>query len=118
MSIGLNVKIETEEERVIVRIEGRLDASFSPVLESKLRELIQDGKTQIILDFAKVYYLSSAGIRLLLSITKQLSAKGGHLYFCSINEEVMEIIKMAGFERILKIFKTKKEACDALPPDK
>ena len=115
MVVGLSVKIESEKGWVIVRIEGRLDAAFSPVLENKLRELIQAGNIHIVLDFAKVYYLSSAGMRLLLSITKQLSAEKGHLHFCSMNEEVMEIIRMAGFEHILKIFRTEKEACKALP---
>jgi len=113
MTVGLNVKIEEDKEKTIVRVEGRLDATSAPILENKLSELITGKKKLIILDFAKVDYLSSAGMRLLLSTTKKLKAGDGKLHFCSINEEVMEIIKMAGFERILSIFPTEQEAHNA-----
>ena len=112
MTVGLNVKIEEEQGKTIIRVEGRLDAASSPNLENKLNELINAGKKQLLLDFAKVDYLSSAGMRLLLSVTKKLKTIDGKLNFCSINEEVMEIIKMAGFERILAIYPTEKEALD------
>ncbi|CCB89592.1 MAG: STAS domain-containing protein [Simkania sp.] len=113
MTVGLNVKINEVKQKTILRIEGRLDAASAPILENKLTELISAGKTDLILDFAKVDYLSSAGMRLLLSTTKKLKGSGGKLHFCSISEEVMEIIKMAGFERILSIYPTEQEAINA-----
>jgi len=113
MTVGLNVKISEVNNKTIIRVEGRLDAASAPILENKLSELIAANKKQLVLDFAKVDYLSSAGMRLLLSTTKKLKASEGKLHFCSINEEVMEIIKMAGFERILSIFPTEQEALSA-----
>lgn len=113
MTAGLNVRINEVNSKTIIRVEGRLDAASAPILENKLGELIIAGKKQLVLDFAKVDYLSSAGMRLLLSTTKKLKASDGRLYFCSVNEEVMEIIKMAGFERILSIFPTEQEALNA-----
>jgi len=113
MTVGLNVKINEVNQKTVLRIEGRLDAASAPVLENKLTELISSGKTQLVLDFAKVDYLSSAGMRLLLSTTKKLKSADGKLHFCSISEEVMEIIKMAGFERILSIYQTEQEAINA-----
>lgn len=115
MSVGISINIEEEKGKTVVRVEGRMDAANSPKLESKLNELVEGGKTLLLLDFAKVDYLSSAGMRLLLSMTKKLSDKGG-LNVCSVNEEVMEIIKMAGFERILNIYRTEQEALDAFKP--
>ena len=112
MLVGLSIQIEEEKSISIVRLEGRMDAANSPKLEAKLGELIKGGRTAFVLDFAKVDYLSSAGMRLLLAMTKQLSGTG-KLNLCSINEDVMEIIKMAGFERILSIYPTEKEALDA-----
>ena len=110
MAFGLSIQIEEEQGIIIVRIEGRLDAASSPTLEKKLLEQIEKGKTQMALDFAKVEYLSSAGMRLLLSTTKKLKGNGGGLHCYSVGEEVMEIIKMAGFERIIQIFPTEQEA--------
>ena len=110
MSTGLNIQIEQDQGATFVRIEGRMDAASAPLLERKLMKQIDGGKVKLVLDFAKVDYLSSAGMRLLLSTTKKLKGGDGGLHLCSVAEEVMEIIKMAGFERIIKIFPTEQEA--------
>lgn len=111
MLVGLSIQIEEKKGKSIIRLEGRMDAANSPKLEAKLGELIKGGRTVFVLDFAKVDYLSSAGMRLLLAMTKQLSDTG-KFNLCSISEDVMEIIKMAGFERILSIYRTEQEALD------
>ena len=110
MTVGLNIQLEEDQGIVLVRIEGRLDAASAPLLEKKLLEQIEGGKYKILLDFAKVNYLSSAGMRLLISSTKTLKGVSGGLHLCSVSEEVLEIIKMAGFERIIQIFPTEQEA--------
>lgn len=110
MSAGINITIEYDQGAAVFRLEGRMDATSAPLLEKKLAEHISDGKTKLVLDFAKVDYLSSAGMRLLLSTTKKLKEGSGGVHLCSVSEEVMEIIKMAGFERIIRIFPTEQEA--------
>ena len=110
MNIGINIEIEEDQGIKIVRLDGRLDAISSPLLEKKLIEQTEGDHSRIILDFGKVNYLSSAGIRLLLSMTKKLRGKSNGLHICSVDEEVMEIIKMAGFARIIQIFPTEQEA--------
>ena len=111
MSTGINIQIEDDQGVSIFRLEGRMDATSAPLLEKKLKKQISSlGKTKLVLDFAKVDYLSSAGMRLLLSTTKKLKEGDGALHLCSVSEEVMEIIKMAGFERIIRIFPTEQEA--------
>lgn len=110
MSAGINIQIEDDQGASIFRLEGRMDATSAPLLEKKLSEQISAGKTKLVLDFAKVDYLSSAGMRLLLSTTKKLKEGAGGLHLCTVSEEVMEIIKMAGFERIIRIFPTEQEA--------
>jgi len=111
--LGVKVKVEEKEGAVLIRLEGRIDAASTPVLENKIRALL-DTKDRILFDFAKVDYLSSAGLRLLLSATKKLKSRGGHLVSCNIADDVMEIIKMAGFERVLSIYSTEQEALTAL----
>ena len=110
MFVGINIEKEENQGIVIIRTEGRMDAVSTPVLERNISEEVDKGKKQLVLDFAKIDYLSSAGMRLLLSMTKKLNAKGEGLHLCSVSEEVMEIIRMAGFERILHIFPTEKDA--------
>lgn len=113
MAIGLNVSIEEKDKCKLVRLAGRLDATTTPALEGKISKVLDQNKQFMLMDFSKVDYLSSAGMRLLLSATKKLKAHGGKLVFCSMSDEVMEIIKMAGFERILAIYPSEEAALKA-----
>jgi len=110
MGIGLHIVLEEIEQVIILRIDGRLDASTAPLLERKINSLIDEQHLQLALDFSRVDYLSSAGMRVLLSESKKLHNKKGALILYSVSSEVEEILKMAGFDRILRIFPTEKEA--------
>jgi len=110
MPLDLNIDLETIENKVIVRLTGRIDAVTVPALEKKLNTLIDENHIFLLLDFSKIDYLSSAGLRLLLSKTKKLKAKNGFFVLFSINEDILEIIKIAGFERVLNICSIEKDA--------
>lgn len=110
MGIGLHITVEEVENRVILRIDGRIDASSSPILERKISSLIDENHYHLILDFGRVDYLSSAGMRVLLSATKKLKANKGELVLFSVAEDVEEIIKMAGFDKIFPVCASEKEA--------
>ena len=110
MSVSLQVELEEIDRKIILRLDGRLDAATTPVLERKIDSLIAENRVHLLLDFIHVDYLSSAGMRLLLSVAKKLKTKKGVLLIFSVTEDVMEIIKLAGFERILHIFESEQEA--------
>ncbi|MCH9630335.1 MAG: putative anti-sigma factor antagonist BtrV [Chlamydiia bacterium] len=112
------MSLNIEEKRVgsvlILRLEGRIDAVSSGILDKSLTEVINKQHDKIALDFTKVDYLSSAGMRLLLSVTKKMKASDGMLCIFSVHDDVMEIIRMAGFERILTLYPLEKDALNAL----
>lgn len=110
MSLGLHIELEEIEQTIVLRLDGRLDAATSSILERKLNSLIDEQHFRLALDFAGVDYLSSAGMRVLLSASKKLYNKQGALVLFSVSSDVEEIFKMAGFDRILSIFSTEKEA--------
>jgi len=110
MGVGLHIQLEEIEHRVILRIDGRLDAASAPILERKMANLIEENHHLLLLDFSRVDYLSSAGMRVLLSATKKLKAQKGSLILFSVADDVGEIIKMAGFDKILHICSSEKEA--------
>lgn len=114
MALGLKVTFDVQENKKIVRLEGRLDANTSSHLENQMAKVLEKGKSLLLLDFSHVDYLSSAGLRLLLALAKKIKAQGGKLVLSTLSAEVMEIIKMAGFERILAIYPTEEEALNAL----
>lgn len=110
MGVGLRIELEEIEHRVILRIDGRLDAASAPILERKINNLMDEDHYHLILDFTRIDYLSSAGMRVLLSATKKLKMKKGALILFSVSDDVGEVIKMAGFDKILHICSTEKEA--------
>jgi anti-anti-sigma factor len=110
MTVGIKIELEDIDEKVVVHIEGRLDAPSTPTLEKKINALIDDGKFNLLLDFSKVEYLSSAGMRLLLSASKKIKSKDGKLVIFSIHDDVLDIIKLAGFDKILNICRTELDA--------
>ncbi len=110
MSMGLQIELEEIEHRVILRLDGRLDVASAPILDRKINTLIEEARYHLLLDFTRVDYLSSAGMRSLLSASKKLSAKKGDLILFALTDEVNEVIKMAGFDKILRIFSSEKEA--------
>ncbi len=114
MDFGLHIQTEEKQGKTILRLEGRIDASTSNLLEKEINDLIEKKHLSLLVDFFEVEYLSSAGMRVLLSGAKKMKNSGGNFLLFGMNDEVMEIIKMAGFEKILRIFSSEKEALSAL----
>jgi anti-sigma B factor antagonist len=85
---------------VTLAVEGRLDTITAPDLEKEI-QAISDA-TELTIDFAKLEYISSAGLRVLLSAHKTFAKKGG-MIIINVNETVLEIFNVTGFEDILNI---------------
>lgn len=84
-----------------VAVEGRLDTMTAPELEKELKDVMND-IDELTLDFANLDYISSAGLRVLLSAQKTMSKKGG-MKVVNVNEMVMEVFEVTGFADILTI---------------
>ena len=84
-----------------IALVGRLDTMTAPELEAELKKSL-DGAESLILDFSKLDYISSAGLRVLLSAHKVMSAKGG-MKVTHVNEIVQEVFEVTGFADILTI---------------
>ena len=113
MGVGLRIGLEEIEQRVILRLDGRLDAATAPILDRKLISLVEEHHVRLLLDFTHVDYLSSAGLRVLLSISKKAKAQKGFLVLFALQEGVLDIVKMAGFDKIFHISLNEKEALQA-----
>ena len=100
----MEIEKEISGEIDIFRVNGRLDTETTPVLEKNVQVDLEAGRKTILLDFVDVEYLSSAGMRFLLAVSKKLQEDGGRLGLFSIQENVMDVIKVAGFDQVLKIY--------------
>ena len=97
----LNINKCTEDKKLTVALEGRLDTTTSPELENSLRESLE-GVEELVMDLEKLEYISSAGLRVLLS-AQTLMMKQGSMKVTNVNETVMEIFEVTGFVDILTI---------------
>ncbi len=94
----------------VVDLIGKLDTNTSPDAEKHLNKLMGEGVKKILVNLEKLDYVSSAGLRVLLSTTKQLQKTGGMMRICNLNEVVKEIFDISGFSSIFSVFVTESEA--------
>lgn len=104
------VKEEQKGDILILRIRGRIDAVSSPTIEKRIFDSIEAGQERLLLDFAGVTYLSSAGLRMLLSTTKKIRSLPGKVHVCNMVDNVLDVFKMSGFDHVLDLFQTEEDA--------
>ena len=97
----LNVNMTIEPERTILALEGRLDTVTAPALQKSIDEL-PAGTADLTLDFSDLEYISSAGLRVLLSAHKRMAKKGG-MRVANVSPAILEIFEVTGFSDILTI---------------
>lgn len=90
-----------EEKKLTITLTGRLDTTTAPQLETELKQNIS-GVEALILDFSGLEYLSSAGLRVLLSAQKVMNRQGS-MTVKNVNEIIMEIFEVTGFVDLLTI---------------
>ena len=95
------IEIKKSAENTVVEIVGRLDTTTAPSLEKRLNEDMGETKN-LILDFKGLEYISSAGLRVLLSAQKRMQ-KIGSMKLINVCESVMEVFEITGFADILVI---------------
>ena len=97
----MTIEIKRNAEETIIELEGRLDTTTAPALDKTIQSDIGDTKN-LVLDLKGLEYISSAGLRVLLSAQKKLQ-KIGSMKVTHVCEEVMEVFEMTDFADILTI---------------
>ena len=97
----LNINKTLENGKATFSLIGRLDTTTAPQLEKELKDSL-DGVTELVLDFEKLDYISSADLRVLLAAQKIMN-KQGSMKVAHVNETIMEIFEVTGFSDILTI---------------
>jgi anti-anti-sigma factor len=108
----MQILIKPVDDVLVVYFQGRLDHMTSPNAQEKLAELIGQGGLKLVVNFKELEYISSAGLRVLLSTAKQLGPIGGKISICCLNDIVQEVFDISGFVTIFSIFANEAEALD------
>lgn len=97
----MTIETRKNNETLTIIVAGRLDTSTAPQLEKVVDEEVKDIQ-QLVMDFADLEYVSSAGLRVILRAQKKMNILGG-MKICNVNEMIMEVFEITGFADILNI---------------
>ena len=98
------------EEFWLVDVSGRLDQSQTDILQNLLRNLIDDGHIQLIVDLTEVSYVNSGGLRCLVTGWREANKLGGQLILCGLNSRISQVFSTVGFDKVFQIYSTREEA--------
>jgi anti-anti-sigma factor len=107
------MRLETAGDVLVVVLEGRLDSSNSKEVEQELMQAIE-GRHAVVIDFAGLSYISSAGLRVILLVGKRMRAARGRLALCSLPSTIREVFEISGFLSIFDVHDGRDEAVSAV----
>jgi anti-anti-sigma factor len=106
----MEINTKKNQNIVIVSLKGRMDAVTSPDFEKSLSERIAAGESNFLINMDRLEYISSAGLRSILTIAKLLKTKDGKILFAGLQGPVKDVFNISGFGNLFKIFETEEEA--------
>jgi anti-anti-sigma factor len=101
--MALDIGSETHGDFRVLRLNGRLDTETSADFELAAHDLTAAGERRFIVDLAGISYVSSAGLRVLLALAKQMSTGGGELRLCGLAPSVRQVFDLSGFSKLFVI---------------
>lgn len=99
-------------DKTLVIVRGRMDAVTAPEFEKEIDTRLQAGDTVVVADLTDLEYISSAGLRSILTSGKKLKAAGGSLAFCGLDGMVQEVFSVSGFTAMFPVFDTAEDAVE------
>ncbi len=99
----MKIEVKQDGEIFVVELEGRMDTNTSPEFQKEMEAYYSKEGFKMILDFDRLDFVSSAGLRVLLLIQKKSKALNGSLVIKNVKPEIQEVFDMTGFSDILTI---------------
>lgn len=109
----MEINIRMIQDVTVVEMSGDIDGKTAPIVQEKIRREGLKPGAKTILDMSKVEYMSSAGLRVLLSIHRQAAASNNALKIVGISEDIKETMSMTGFLGYFNVYDTLQEALAA-----
>ncbi|MBN1542494.1 STAS domain-containing protein [candidate division KSB1 bacterium] len=100
---NFQVKRSDEDQLSSLRVAGFLDAHTAPILEREIQKLLDEGRFQILVDFADLGYISSAGLGVFMGFIEQIRTNGGDIKMCRMNTKIYRVFDLLGFPTLYDI---------------
>ncbi len=106
----MELRTERQNATLVAKVEGRVDGVTAREFENTIKSAISEEDTAVIVDFEGVSYISSAGLRVILLIAKDLRKRDAKFALCSLAEPIQEVFNITGFDKIIRVHGTREEA--------
>jgi len=106
----MHISVSEMRRVTLIEVSGRVDSLSATKLGETLNEQIDAGHIQLVIDLSNVEYISSAGLREIVSAAKKVRASGGDLRIASPSQRVRDVLELAGLLELFQIFPTQVEA--------
>ncbi len=104
------IRNQKENNIEILFLSGYLDAHTAPELEAAIENLINQGRNKIVVSFAKLDYISSAGLGVFMAFIEDIRSKGGDIKLSNMQAKVFSVFDLLGFPLLFEIFDNEREA--------
>lgn len=104
------IRNQKENNIEILFLSGYLDAHTAPELEAAIENLINQGRNKIVVGFAKLDYISSAGLGVFMAFIEDIRSKGGDIKLSNMQAKVFSVFDLLGFPLLFEIFDNEREA--------
>ena len=108
----MEISIRQQAQALVVVVKGRMDATSAPTFESTLAGHMAAGVSRVVVDCGALEYISSAGLRSLLSTAKTLRTRNGELVFAGIKDMVREVFEITGFVTMFTLYDSTEAALE------
>jgi len=106
----MSLDVSTVDSTTIITLVPRFDSVTAPAIEADLKTLTQKNPRSVLFDFSKTEYIASAGLRVLLSTTREIKKAGGTVALVSLSPQVRQVFQIGGFTQIFAIYSSREEA--------
>ena len=106
----MDVTTERQDGVLSAQVGGRIDGSNAAEFKEAIRTAIEESDRAVIMDFEKLAYISSAGLRAILPTAKSLDNRNAKFALCSLSDQIREVFETSGFDKVIEIHSSKAEA--------
>ena len=106
----MNLSEEMHAATTVIAVAGRLDGATAVTFEEAMSKAVAASGHGVVLDLAHVHYISSAGLRVIMVMAKQLQARQTPFAICELSPNVREVFEISGFDRVLRVTGTRAAA--------
>ena len=99
----MDISERNDQGVTIIDLTGKMDTVTSPEVERYLTRLIEEGQRKVLLNFERLEFMTSSGLRVLLATSQALHDAGGELCICAVNDTIQKLFEISGFTAFLHI---------------